>query len=80
MLYTNSGTPQAAFERMRGSADKLIPNTQGIFKNTAEFFRRAPRASDTRFSATKRSLATMSGQPSWHRPDMLGWLNSPART
>jgi aryl sulfotransferase len=71
-------TGAATFERMRDRADRLIPATQGIFKDVASFFRRGT-------SGAGREILTDEEIAGYHAraarlapPDMLGWLHSPS--
>ena len=65
----------ATFERMRGSADTLVP-TAGLFKSNAAFFRRGTSGAG-REILTDEELAAYHARVSQLAPsDMLTWLHS----
>jgi aryl sulfotransferase len=68
----------ATFERMRGSADKLIPTNQGTLKNTAEFFRRGTSGAGREILSDEEITGYYARAAQLAPPDMLGWLHSPA--
>lgn len=68
----------AGFERMRARADQLAPDTQGVLRDRAAFFRRGSSGAGRevlgaaeldRYRARAAELAP---------PDLLGWLHRPA--
>jgi hypothetical protein len=69
----------ATFERMRASADRLIPTANGSFQASAEFFHRG-------VSGAGRRLLNNAELAGYHKraaqlapPELLEWLHSPAR-
>jgi hypothetical protein len=70
-------TRAATFERMRDRADRLVPAAQGMFKDTASFFRRGTSGagrevlSDAEIAGYHARVARLAP------PDLLGWLHSP---
>jgi aryl sulfotransferase len=70
----------ATFERMRGNADKLVPATQGIFKNTAAFFRRGTSGAGREILSDEEMTGYYARAAQLAPPDMLAWLHSPARS
>ncbi|MBV1848648.1 sulfotransferase domain-containing protein [Catellatospora tritici] len=72
----------ATFERMRAGADRFVPDTQGVLKSRAAFFRRGgsgagrnllDAAELARYQARATELATTYGAP-----DLLPWLHREA--
>jgi aryl sulfotransferase len=70
----------ATFERMQGRADKLIPATHGIFKNTAAFFHRGTSGAGREILSDEEITGYYARAAQLAPSDMLGWLHSPAKS
>jgi len=68
----------ATFERMRDRADRLVPATQGIFRDTASFFRRGSSGAGRELLSDAEIAAYHARVAELGPPDMLRWLHSPS--
>ena len=66
----------ATFERMRDSADTLVP-TAGIFKSNAAFFRRGTSGAGREILSNEELAAYQARVTQLAPSDMLTWLHSP---
>jgi hypothetical protein len=66
----------ATFERMRHSADTLVP-TAGIFKSNAAFFRRGTSGAGREILSDEELAAYHARVTQLAPSDMLTWLHSP---
>ena len=71
-------TQAATFERMRDRSDRLIPGTQGIFLDTASFFRRGTSGAGREILSDEEMAAYHARAAQLAPPDMLEWLHSPS--
>jgi hypothetical protein len=68
----------ATFERMRDRSDRLVPATQGIFRDTASFFRRGSSGAGREILSDEEIAAYHAHVARLAPPDMLRWLHSPS--
>jgi hypothetical protein len=71
-------TRAATFERMREHADRLIPATQGIFKDTGSFFRRGTSGAGREILSDAELAGYQARAAQLAPPGLLGWLHSPS--
>ena len=63
---------------MRDRADRLVPATQGIFRDTASFFRRGSSGAGRELLSDAEIAAYHARAAQLGPPDMLRWLHSPS--
>jgi hypothetical protein len=68
----------ATFERMRESADRLVPARQGMFRDTASFFHRGTSGAGREILSDAELAGYHARAARLAPPDLLGWLHSPA--
>ncbi len=71
-------TSSASFQRMKERADRLVPGTQGIIKDTGSFFNRGTSGAGSEI-LTDDEMARYHARAAQLAPaDMLTWLHSPS--
>ena len=71
-------TSSASFQRMKERADRLIPATQGIIKDTGSFFNRGTSGAGSEI-LTDEEMARYHARAAQLAPaDMLTWLHAPS--
>jgi hypothetical protein len=68
----------ATFERMRNSADLLVPARHGMFKDTASFFRRGTSGAGREILSDAEIAGYHARAAQLAPPDMLRWLHTPS--
>jgi aryl sulfotransferase len=71
-------TYAASFQCMRDHADRLVPATQGIFRDTASFFRRGTSGAGREILSEEEMARYHARAARLAPPDMLDWLHSPS--
>ena len=71
-------TTSASFERMKERADRLIPGTQGIIKDTTSFFARGTSGAAREILSDEEMARYHARVAQLAPPDMLAWLHSPS--
>jgi aryl sulfotransferase len=71
-------THAASFQGMKDHADRLIPSTQGIFKDTASFFGRGTSGAWNEILNDEEVARYHARAAELAPPDMLAWLHSPS--
>ena len=71
-------TGAASFERMKDRADRIVPSTQGIIKDTASFFNRGTSGAGREILSDEEMARYYARAAQLAPPDMLAWLHSPA--
>jgi hypothetical protein len=66
----------ATFERMRHSADLLVPARHGMFRDTASFFRRGTSGAAREILSDDEIAGYHARAAQLAPPDMLGWLHA----
>jgi aryl sulfotransferase len=69
----------ATFARMRDQADRLVPATQGIVRDTASFFRRGTSGAGREILNAEELADYYARAAQLAPPDLLDWLHSPSR-
>ena len=67
----------ATFERMRNSADRLVPARPGMFRDTTSFFRRGTSGAGPELLSAEEMAGYHARAAQLAPPDLLGWLHSP---
>jgi aryl sulfotransferase len=70
-------TKAATFQFMRDHADRLVPSTQGFFKDPASFFRRGTSGAGREILSDEEMAGYYARAAELAPPDMLEWLHSP---
>jgi aryl sulfotransferase len=70
----------ATFERMRASADQIIPTANGGFQTSAAFFHRGVSGAGRGMLSDAELAGYYERAARLAPPDLLEWLHSPART
>jgi aryl sulfotransferase len=71
-------TYAASFECMRDHADRLIPATQGIIRDTASFFHRGTSGAGREILSDEEMASYYARAAELAPPDLLDWLHSPS--
>ena len=68
----------AGFERMRARADQLVPDTHGVLKDRAAFFRRGRSGAGREVMGEDGVARYLTRAAELAPPDLLAWLHRPA--
>jgi hypothetical protein len=71
-------TGAASFQQMKDHSDRLIPATQGIFKDTASFFSRGTSGAGSEILSDEEMARYHARAAQLAPPGMLAWLHSPS--
>ena len=71
-------TSAASFQGMKNHSDRLIPATQGIFRDTASFFSRGTSGAASEILSDEEMARYHARAAELAPPDMLTWLHSPS--